>query len=326
MTIEDVLSLISSHGFLSPQAARFEVLGPDRLVFITALPYGPGAGKEPGVSAAIGSIAPFAQRNYYRAAVLQLKGIVGTLITGLNLSKRETSIFCNSRLPEKAMAAACGVGHYGKNGIILVPGAGSLCILAGFSIPYTSIVSSRKEDQTLPPLSLERDLLAEAMFPLCGACTACIEKCPTGALSTPGSLDPGRCIQKFTAEKTSVPEEIMEKWGRIIYGCQHCQEVCPRNRDVANGFETREGDIGSSLKLLPLLSGGTAEIRRRVRGTVMDRKWIHPEALLRNVLIAAGNSREPRLATAIERYLEDPRLYIRDAALWAYRKTTSTES
>lgn len=321
------MNFFISRGFLSPKAARFTLLGGDRMVFIGALPYNEKE-SEGSVDSDLfrGQIAPFARRNYYRTAVLQLKEIISVLCSSMEMNKQDTSIFCNSRLPEKAMAASSGVGVYGKNGLILVPETGSLCIIAGFSMPSSLLMEKARLDEYFPLLSIDRDTLIKKAFSRCGTCKLCISACPTLAITSPGTIDRNRCIQNLATSTEVIPEAIMEKWGFTIYGCQVCQGVCPENRNPVKGFQTHEGEIGASVPLEKFLTSDSREIKKLVKKTVMDRKWIPPEALMRNALIAAGNSRNRRLIRFIEPYLNDSRRFIRETASWAYRKTTSTVS
>jgi epoxyqueuosine reductase len=65
----------------------------------------------------------------------------------------------------------------------------------------------------------------------CGTCEKCLEACPTGALNQPYTLDISRCISYHTIEnKGDIPEELKNKFGGRIYGCDICQDVCPFNR------------------------------------------------------------------------------------------------
>ena len=64
----------------------------------------------------------------------------------------------------------------------------------------------------------------------CGTCTACIDACPTDAL-TPYNIDASKCISYLTIElKDQIPSEFQNKIGNWAFGCDVCQDVCPWNR------------------------------------------------------------------------------------------------
>ncbi|MFB0517416.1 MAG: epoxyqueuosine reductase, partial [Candidatus Neomarinimicrobiota bacterium] len=81
---------------------------------------------------------------------------------------------------------------------------------------------------------------------LCGSCTACLEACPTGALTTPYQIDARRCISYLTIEyRDSFSREQAGWLHGWIYGCDICQAVCPWNVRFARpspepGFAPRE--------------------------------------------------------------------------------------
>ena len=65
----------------------------------------------------------------------------------------------------------------------------------------------------------------------CGKCTACIDICPTQAISKDGKINPTRCISYLTIEhKGDIPEEFHAAIGNRIYGCDDCLAVCPWNK------------------------------------------------------------------------------------------------
>lgn len=65
----------------------------------------------------------------------------------------------------------------------------------------------------------------------CGTCTACIDACPTDAITEPYVVDGSRCISYYTIElKEAIPKEVRGKFENWIFGCDICQDVCPWNR------------------------------------------------------------------------------------------------
>ncbi|MCK7467364.1 MAG: HEAT repeat domain-containing protein [Desulfosudis oleivorans] len=59
---------------------------------------------------------------------------------------------------------------------------------------------------------------------------ACVAACPTRALKGGGKIDPRRCISFLTYYGEGLtPLELREPMGMYVYGCDRCQNVCPRN-------------------------------------------------------------------------------------------------
>ena len=67
---------------------------------------------------------------------------------------------------ERAWAARAGLGFVGKNGMIIVPGVGSMVLLG--------------EVVTTLPLVADTPVAER-----CGSCTRCLQACPTGAFVAP---------------------------------------------------------------------------------------------------------------------------------------------
>jgi epoxyqueuosine reductase len=263
-----------------------------------------------------GRIAPFARRNYYREAVVRLRRIAGRLGAVTGLSRSELRIFCNSRLPEKALAVAAGLGAYGKNALVLAPGLGSLFVIAGMFVP----VPLDPEPGEGQELDFERIF---APGRLCGECRACQDACPVGALPEPGRLDESRCLQALAGTALDLPGEIVERWEYRLYGCQVCQEVCPFNRAPDRETATVRGELGPSLSLRRVLECSPEELADAFRGTALGMSWISKRAILRNALLALGHRAlagfplDPALRLLLQRYLESRDPLLAHAAAWS---------
>lgn len=113
---------------------------------------------------------------------------------------------------ERAWAKKSGLGWIGKNSLLLNRRAGSFFFLAELIID----------------LELESD---GPVKDYCGSCTACMDACPTDAISDPYSVDGSKCISYFTIElKDEIPLAARGKFENWIFGCDICQDVCPWNR------------------------------------------------------------------------------------------------
>ncbi|MDR1903747.1 MAG: hypothetical protein LBQ88_15880 [Treponema sp.] len=245
--------------------------GSPALVF-AALPYGNCLGKDRQDTSGKVFIAPFAQRNYYCEAVKRLQKIALKLRCQYEGKKSDYRILCNSPIPEKPPAIACGLGSLGRNSLIITREAGSLVILAALTLPF----------------SLETDM-PEAFSP-CKRCSPeappCALSCPTGALRG-GTLDTELCIQWYASGNGDrVPDEVAEKWGNRLYGCTACQDACIQNMRPIQGIQTDEGSLPEYYEIEELLCLSDDALKARFKGTAMGLSWLGPAAIRRNVRLA----------------------------------------
>jgi epoxyqueuosine reductase len=247
-------------------------------------------------------IAPFARAHYYRTAIDMLRVVSARLETLMGIPSKTVRLFSNSRIPEKPLLVASGLGSYGSNGLAIVAGLGSLFVIAGAVLPVTFSGMSQGTD---------------APVDVCGACRRCRDACPTGAIVAPGMVDPGLCLQGLAGSDAILSPQIMETWGARLYGCQECQAVCPHNRGLVEVAHAARGDLGPSISLSSLLGDSDEERRRRFHGSALGMSWISPRALLRNALIAAGNRRDPSLQAAVGRHADASDTMIAGTARWA---------
>jgi epoxyqueuosine reductase len=267
-------------------------------------------------------IAPFARRNYYGEAVSRMKRVVRALCGNHGFSKQELRIFSNSPLPEKALAVLSGLGSYGKNTLILIPGMGSLFVIAGLFVPAPvfGIPRPRKLPAGDYPAADRENAAGDAPFRLCGSCRACQDACPVDALEQAGRLDDSRCLQALCTEPRPFSEAARRAWAFRFYGCQSCQDVCPHNRGLEVQTDSRRGELGPSLSLGNLLSLSPERLKGFLKASALARSWIPPRTLLRNALLAAGNRRDPTLLDVVVRRCSDPDPLVAQAARWARRQ------
>jgi len=113
---------------------------------------------------------------------------------------------------EKQWAQRGGIGWQGKHTIIINEDYGSWMFLGELLLDI--------------PLEYDESFITD----LCGSCTACIDACPTNALSE-YQLDATRCISYLTVEyKSEYSVAEKSKLNGWVYGCDICQQVCPWNR------------------------------------------------------------------------------------------------
>ncbi|MBN1523221.1 MAG: epoxyqueuosine reductase [Spirochaetales bacterium] len=247
---------------------------------VCALPYAIGTEDDTGFPKPFGNnppfmhIAPFAARHYYKAAVEKLKTLQKDLQKSLNLSKSDFRIFCNSKIPEKWLAKAAGVGEFGKNNLIINSKFGTRFVIAVLFI-----------NMDLPP----SPSMGFASDP-CKNCTKCIDACPVGALSGDGGLDTNKCLQARATTPETWDEKTKKIWGQRLYGCEICQQVCPYNKGIRQKSDVNTGYLGEKISIKGFLSETEEEIREKLKGSALGMSWIPVKALLRNALVAAGNA------------------------------------
>lgn len=122
-------------------------------------------------------------------------------------------VFCDSApVLERYWATRAGLGWIGRNHQLIIPKAGSMFFLGELFLT----------------IELDYD---EPMHSHCGNCHACIDACPTGAITIDGPLDANKCLSYQTIEnRGDISKDIAEKMGNTVYGCDRCQQACPWNR------------------------------------------------------------------------------------------------
>jgi epoxyqueuosine reductase len=106
--------------------------------------------------------------------------------------------------------------------------------------------------------------------------------------------------------------------GNHIYGCDDCLAVCPWNRFAEAGAANKAFLPRAELaapQLADLLKLDDAGFREMFAGSPIKR--IGRNRMIRNCLIAAGNSDSSALAASVEPHLIDPDPVIAEAAAWA---------
>ena len=207
----------------------------------------------------------------------------------------------DNALVDRAAAHRAGIGWFGKNTLLLMPGRGSWFVLG-------SIVT----DAPFPPSG-------GSVPDGCGPCTRCLTACPTGALS-PGVLDARRCLAWLLEAPGSFPVAMRAALGGRVYGCDDCQEVCPVNRRADRADPPPGPGPGEdpTVDLLWMLEAGDEELLARLGRWYVPRR--QPRYLRRNALLALGNvgdGADRHTGRVLAGKLADPDPMIREHAAWA---------
>jgi epoxyqueuosine reductase len=201
---------------------------------------------------------------------------------------------------EKAQAEKAGLGWIGKHSNLINKRAGSWFFLGEI---FT--------DLPLPT--------AKPADNHCGACTSCIDICPTQAIVAPYTVDARRCISYLTIElHGSIPEDLRPLMGNRIYGCDDCQLVCPWNRFAQHtpeqDFAPRHGL--DTPDLIELFQWSEEQFLKRTEGSAIRR--IGFQSWLRNIAVALGNApTSAAVIDALKSRLQHESGLVREHVEWA---------
>jgi epoxyqueuosine reductase len=229
-------------------------------------------------------------RSRLQTLATELEEKIQVLLEGLNDSSSSLSeplqhrVFTDSApLMEVELARKAGLGWRGKHTLLLNRDSGSLFFLG----------------EILINIPLPVDTPAEAH---CGSCQACMDICPTQAITAPYQLDARRCISYLTIEhRDAIPVEFRSAMGNRVYGCDDCQLVCPWNKyaqlSTVPDFVERK-HLGN-VSLLELWSWSEAQFMEHHAGSAILR--IGYECWRRNLAVALGNALASNLDDGVKR-------------------------
>ncbi|MGE0699726.1 MAG: tRNA epoxyqueuosine(34) reductase QueG [Hyphomicrobiaceae bacterium] len=255
-----------------------------------------------------GAISVYAQgRDYHDVVKGKLKQVAAVLSRAAGGA--DVKVFVDTApLMEKPLAALAGLGWQGRHTNLVSRRLGSWLFL-GVILTDAELVPD--------PPATDR----------CGSCRRCIDVCPTDAFPAPYQLDARRCISYLTIEhKGPIDRELRPRMGNRIYGCDDCLAVCPWNKFATAGREARLEATAAAREpsLAELLDLDDAAFRQRFAGSPVKRTG--RDRFLRNVLIAAGNSRSTELVRPVRRLLGDASALVRGAAVWAFARLVGRDA
>lgn len=245
-----------------------------------------------------GAVARYAWVDHYEPLRFGLQNIVNRLRAD---GHKAVAFADDNSVVDREAAWLGGLGWFGKNANILLPGAGSFFVLG-------AVITTA----SLP-------VAAEPVADGCGSCVRCIDGCPTKAIVAPGVVDAGRCLAWLLQRPGIFPRQFRVALGNRMYGCDECQTVCPPTmRFERRSSGNRAHHVQAWVPLLDLLEADDATILDAYgRWYLADR---NPMWLRRNALVALGNSAvggDDRIVTIMRNYLGHAEPMLRAHAVWA---------
>lgn len=212
-------------------------------------------------------------------------------------------------LPHRLAAARAGLGNFGKNCLFYPHNA----VYGGSWVLPIAIVVDREFVPNEPTLEV-------GCPDWCG--NGCLVTCPTGALKGPRKIDPRRCISFLTYfGRGLTPMELREPMGLWVYGCDNCQNVCPRNRAwLAKSLplNPKVVKMTGDFQLSPLLHMDREYFETRVSPHMFYMRYEDVWRWKMNVARVMGNTLDPSyVPDLIRAFEENPDERVKSMAAWS---------
>ncbi|OEF97787.1 tRNA epoxyqueuosine(34) reductase QueG [Vulcanibacillus modesticaldus] len=202
-------------------------------------------------------------------------------------------------LSDHAVAQRAGIGWIGKNSLLITPEYGSYV--------YLGEIITNVELPSDTPLKEQ-----------CGECNRCLTTCPTKAIVSPKQVNSKKCLSYLTQTKVFLDERWMEKLGNRLFGCDTCQQVCPKNKGINYTHHEQtlpEPELAKPL-LKPLLTIKNKEFKNTWGKSAAS--WRGKKPIQRNAIIGLAHFKDvTALPQLIQLLMEDNRSTIRQTAAWA---------
>lgn len=201
-----------------------------------------------------------------------------------------------SGVDERFASHLASMGWLGKNQYLIIEGYGTYTFLATILVDVDLKTEPRIHDD-------------------CGTCTACIDACPTGALDE--GFDRDKCISHLSQEKIPFDATQVSHFKTMIFGCDICQRVCPKNGAVdIHRFSAFEPQGIENINLKDILSMSNREYMRMYGHNASS--WRGATVIKRNALALIANQKQEHLIPDIKRsmeHLKDTHWYVQTAEL-----------
>ncbi len=212
--------------------------------------------------------------------------------------------------PARLAGSRAGITHYGRN-----------------CFAYANEAAGQSSFVVNEPYLVDRELPPDTSSLRLGCpegCRRCLDSCPTGALYAPLKMDPRRCIAFQTYfNGGEIPRDVRPKMGTWVYGCDICQEACPRNKRWLEKEKPADPELfarADHLKLQTLLTMSQEHFATKVWPLLYYIRKENRRLWQRNAAVALGNQRDPDTIPSLISALEDPEPLVRAHVAWALGK------
>lgn len=247
-----------------------------------------------GSTSPLARVARYAWLDHYG----HLKDSLSVVAERLRHDGHRAVVFADDNaMVDREAAWLAGLGWFGKNANILLPGHGSFFVIGCVITTAVLPVSTPIDDG-------------------CGACSRCIPACPTGAIVKDGVIDANKCLSWLLQKPGIFDRDYRIALHDRIYGCDDCQTVCPPTRRTVLSESIEQ--LQSVIEVVTWLSTNDETLNASCQHWYVhkrDMTWIRRNLLI--VLGNIGNPSDPEVVDAIRRYVSHPRSELRAHAVWA---------
>ncbi len=204
------------------------------------------------------------------------------------------SLVDNHNLDERLALSLTGLAYLAKNDLMINKEFGSYFFIG-------LVLTKDKYDEVI----VEND-------DSCGDCMICINACPVGALTGGFKID--KCMSAKNQLKEEFSEEMIKN-NYLLFGCDICQRVCPKNKIVVDKYvEELKFKQTAYVEILDLFNLSNREFNNKYNKHAYT--WKGKTILLRNALTLLLRQKNTDYNELIKKTIEDdkyPLWYKNDA-------------
>jgi epoxyqueuosine reductase len=212
--------------------------------------------------------------------------------------------------PARLAGGRAGVTNYGKN-----------------CFAFANEAAGKSSWVVNEPYLVDRELEPDSPTMKVGCpenCRKCMEACPTGALYAPLKMDPRNCIAYNTYFTSGeIPRNMRSKMRTWVYGCDLCQEACPRNKkwqEEKKPVDAKLMERAADFSLIQLLAMSQDHYEQKVWPLLYYIRRENRKLWQRNAAVALGNQGDPGTVPVLISALGDPESLVRAHVAWALGK------